>query len=40
MGIIRLENINFKELERIHCKSNCEARLYTDGKICYKFFWR
>lgn len=40
MGIIHLENINFKELERIHCKSNCEARLYTDGKICYKIFWR
>lgn len=40
VGIIRLENINFKELERIHCKSNSEARLYTDGKICYKIFWR
>ena len=40
MGIIRLEDINFEEIERIHCKSNSEARLYTDGKICYKVFRR
>lgn len=38
MGIIRLKDINFDELERIHCKSNCEARLYTDNRICYKIF--
>lgn len=38
MDVIRLENINFDNLKHVSSKLNCEARLYTDNKICYKIF--